>query len=34
VADLRTASQAMLERCMGRAEARAFLEFHRAARTA
>jgi putative hemolysin len=30
VADLRTASQAMLERCMGRAEARAFREFHRA----
>jgi len=29
MADLRTASQAMLERCMGRAEARAFRAFHR-----
>jgi putative hemolysin len=34
MADLRTASQAMLERCMGRAEASAFREFHRDARIA
>lgn len=34
VADLRTAPQALLERCMGRAEAARFREFHSAARIA
>ncbi len=34
MADLRTAPQALLDRCMGRAEAEAFREFHRGARIA
>jgi hypothetical protein len=34
VADLRTAPQALLERCMGRPEARMFREFHFGARIA